>query len=194
VGALNKNDEREWLRQVKRVKDIGRAMMELRTWNTFDYTLLLDRIDESWDGSDTAVIFLMALMHACVEVSASVQCVQPKLFLRENIFERVREIDNEFARLETSVVSLDWSREQLLELVERRLILPFPTKLPLRGPTWDYFFEGPGERSRQLVFEYCQDRPRDVLTYCEFAIESAQARRREQVSIEDLQAAREVLR
>jgi hypothetical protein len=190
MESLNSNAEKEWLKQVKRVREIETAMSEIREWDTWDYTLLLDRIDESWDGSDTAVIFLMALMHACVEVSAAVGCVQPKLFLRENIFERVREIDNEFARLETSVVSLDWSRDQLLELVERRLNLPFTTKLALRGPTWDHFFEGPGERSRALVFEYCQERPRDVLTYCEFAIESAQARQQERVTIEDLQSAR----
>jgi len=96
MESLNSNAEKEWLKQVKRVREIETAMSEIREWDTWDYTLLLDRIDESWDGSDTAVIFLMALMHACVEVSAAVGCVQPKLFLRENIFERVREIDNEF--------------------------------------------------------------------------------------------------
>ena len=59
-----------------------------------------NRSSDSWDGSDKAVIILMALMHACVELAASVVCVRPLLFLRENIFERVRQIDNEFARLE----------------------------------------------------------------------------------------------
>jgi len=69
--------------------------------------------------------------------------------------------------------------------------MPFNTKLPLRGPTWDYFFESAdGKSSRSLVFEYCQERPRDVLTYCSFAIESAQAQKHETVKLEDLQAAR----
>lgn len=189
--ALEGPQEKDWLREINRPKDIGRVMDEVSEGRGWDFTLLIDRIDEAWDGSDRAVIFLMALMHACVELSGSVRCVRPLLFLRENIFERVRQIDNEFARLETFVVSLDWSRELLVEFVERRLNLPFNTKLPLGGATWDYFFEGAGGlSSRDMVFDYCQERPRDVLTYCSFSVESAQSKRHERVLIEDLQSAR----
>jgi hypothetical protein len=166
-------------------------MDEEREGQLWDHRIVIDRIDESWDGSDRAVILLMALMHACVELTPTVSFLHPFVFLRENIFERVRQVDNEFARLETAVVSVDWSQEQLMEMVERRLNLPFNTKLPLRGPTWNYFFESSeNDSSRTLVFEYCQERPRDVLTYCSFAIESAQAQRHDVVRIEDLQAAR----
>ena len=185
------NREKLWARQKRRVLDIARDMDDLAIDKKWHFLLLIDRLDESWDGSDKAVIFLMGLMHACVEISASMKSFRPLLFLRENIFERVRQIDNEFARLETSVVSLDWTQELLLELVERRLNVPFSTKLPLRGPTWDRFFESVGGKSsRSVVFEYCQERPRDVLTYCTFAVEIAQSHKHEQVSIEDLQGAR----
>lgn len=188
---LEKNNQRDWVRSSKRTNDIIQQMEELIQGPAWQFTLLIDRVDESWDGSDEAVILLMALMHACVELSASETCIRPLLFLRENIFERVREIDNEFARLETCVVSMDWTREQLLEMIERRLNLPFNTKLPLRGPTWDYFFEGTeGKSSQSMVFDYCQERPRDILIYCSFAIEAAQSHRKERVSLEDLQEAR----
>jgi hypothetical protein len=153
--------------------------------------LLIDRIDESWDGSDKAVILLMALMHACVELSASTKCVRPLLFLRENVFERVRLIDKEFARLETFVTSLGWSKELLVELVERRLNVPLIAKFPLHGPTWAAFFEDAARQSSQeIVFSYCQYRPRDVLVYCSFAIETAQSHLREKVFLEDLLTAR----
>jgi hypothetical protein len=133
----------------------------------------------------------MIACHACVEICGSVRCLRPLLFLRENIFERVRQIDNEFARLETFVVSMDWTEELLVEFVERRLNAPFNTKLPVGGETWDYFFESvAGASSRKLVFDYCQERPRDVLTYCTFAIEAAQSKRHDRVLIEDLQSAR----
>lgn len=189
--ALEAGNEKEWLRLVRRPKDLACEMEEEREGTPWDYRLLIDRIDESWDGSDRAVILLMALLHSCVELAPTVSFLHPLVFLRENIFERVRQIDNEFARLETAVVSVDWSQDLLLEMIERRLSLPFNTKLPLRGPTWDYFFESSeGISSRSVVFEYCQERPRDVLTYCSFAIEAAQAQRHEIVRIEDLQAAR----
>jgi hypothetical protein len=179
-NALNTGNEKEWLRIINRTKDLAHDMEAEREGQFWDYRIVIDRIDESWDGSDRAVILLMALMHACVELAPTVSFLHPFVFLRENIFERVRQIDNEFARLETAVVSVDWSREMLFEMIERRLNLPFTTKLPLRGPTWNYFFESSeGISSESLVFEYCQERPRDVLTYCSFAIESAQAQRHE---------------
>lgn len=189
--ALNKSNEKEWLRQIKRTKEIEVEMSKLRDNTDWDFKILIDRIDESWNGSDEAVILLMALMHACIQTIASFSSVRPLLFLRENIFERVRQIDNEFARLETAVVSLDWSKEQLLELIERRLNLPFYSKLPLGGATWDYFFESIScQSSRSLVFDYCQDRPRDILTYCSFAIGAAQSHKHEIIKIEDIQEAR----
>jgi|GEM_PF-1283151 len=190
-NALSAGNEKEWLRLVNRTKDLAHEMEGEREGHFWDYRIVIDRIDESWDGSDRAVILLMALMHACVELAPTVSFLHPFVFLRENIFERVRQIDNEFARLETAVISVDWSQDMLLEMVERRLNLPFNTKLPLRGPTWNYFFESSEALSSQsLVFEYCQERPRDILTYCSFAIESAQAQRHEVVKVEDLQAAR----
>jgi hypothetical protein len=129
------------------------------------------------------------MMHACLEINSQNTGMRVLMFLRENIFERVRVMDTEFARLETCVVGLDWSEEQLLESVERRLNAQLTAKFQLGGYTWDLFFEGKGE-SRSAVFQYCQNRPRDVLTYCALALESAQAHKREQIMLEDLYDAR----
>lgn len=122
-GALQNGLDKEWHRHINRTKEISDlvdGMME-DDWET---TVALDRIDESWDGSDSSVVLVMALMHACVELTATSKAIRPLVFLRENVFERVRELDREFARLETFVVALDWTRELLLEMVERRLICP----------------------------------------------------------------------
>ncbi len=191
LDALINNLDKDWLRAINRAKELGNAMDGMREKSRWDFVVLIDRIDESWDGSDKAVALLMALMHACVELTASTECVRPLLFLRENVFDRVRLVDKEFSRLETFVISLEWTREQLVEFVERRLNASLIAKLPLRGPTWDAFFEETaGQSSQEIVFSQCQYRPRDVLTYCSFAIESAQARLQERILVEDLQTAK----
>lgn len=188
--ALHANNEREWLKLKKRPKDIATVMSNQADSTRWQVMVLIDRLDDTWDGSDKAVIMLMALMHACIELAASVEAIRPLLFIRENIFERVRQIDNEFTRLETCVVSLDWTKELLVELVERRLTLHLNTK-PGIGEAWTYFFEKTGTKSSQeVVFDYCQHRPRDVLTYCALAVEAAQAQKHEIIRIEDLQEAR----
>jgi len=186
------NRVKDWVKQKSRTLEMGREMDKIATNKNWNYILLIDKIDEAWEGDDKSVIFLMGLMHACVDATSTVECFRPLMFLRENIFERVRQIDTEFARIDpTGVVSMDWTQEQLLELVERRLNLPFTTKIPLRGPTWDYFFEEiEGKSSRTMVFNYCQERPRDVLIYCSSALEVAKSRRHSRVQIEDLQTAR----
>jgi hypothetical protein len=191
-STLKNKQDKDWKRQITRCKELASEIDGFRIDAKWDTVLLIDRIDESWDGSDKAVVMLMALMHACVELSSTVQAIRPLLFLRENIFERVRLLDKEFSRLETFVLALDWTRELLTELVERRLNLPLIAKFPLNGETWRAFFEEPlvGDSSQDIVFNYCQYRPRDVLTYCSFALESAQSRLQQQITIQDLHAAR----
>ena len=189
-SELHKPQERDWLRELKKVKTLAQDMDRVGIERNRETVILIDRIDEAWDGSDTAVLFLMALMHACLELASHHNFIRPMLFLRENIFERVKQIDSEYARLETCVVSLNWTKELLVELVERRLQANLNPKPPI-GETWDYFFEKiDGSSSREMVFDYCQLRPRDILTYCAQAIESAISATHKSVKIEDLHAAR----
>ena len=191
MGFLQINDIKNWNKFNNKVRNLCNEIDQIRQSDSWITTILIDRIDESWDGSEESIILLMALMHACIELNSQVKSLKVYLFLRENIFQRVKEIDNEFSRLETSVISLEWSQESLLELIERRLNLTLNSKLPLRGPTWDAFFENwGGESSRNFVFDYCQHRPRDVLIYCSYAIESAQQKQHDKILVEDLQEAR----
>jgi hypothetical protein len=191
--ALRNAQDKEWHRHINRTKELIEHVDE-NMQDSWETTVVLDRIDESWDGSDSSVVLVMALMHACVELTATSRAIRPLIFLRENVVERVRELDREFARLETFVVALDWTRELLLEMIERRLNLPLIAKYQLHGPTWDAYFEQPasGQSSQSLVFDYCQNRPRDVLIYCKYAIESAQRKVHQRILIEDLQEARRV--
>ena len=85
---------------------------------------------------------------------------------------------------------MDWTPGLLQELIERRLQLSLNPK-PKIGETWDLFFErSMGSSSFALVLDFCQHRPRDIITYCSYAVESAQSQGHERVLIEDLQDAR----
>lgn len=189
TAALVAKDDPSWVRTIKKPKGLGERMDDVRRTDSTQYTVLVDAIDESSGGSDLAVIYLAAMMHACLEINSHNKSMRVLMFLRENIFERVRLIDTEFARLETCVVGLDWSDEQLLELVERRLNAPLKAKFALGGETWDLFFED-GDESRKAVFSYCQRRPRDILTYCSLALDTAQSHKHKTILLEDLFDAR----
>lgn len=186
-----KRDDQQWLKLKKKSRSMNDAINKIGLSQKWDVLILIDRLDDSWDGSDRAVMMLTALMHSCLGIWSNSDFVRPLVFLRENIFERVRQVDPEFSRLETSVVSLDWTESLLVELVERRLVQHLTAK-PGIGQVWDLFFE---ERcgdvsSKDYVFNYCQHRPRDVLMYCSMAVESAQANRHQKIFCQDLQGAR----
>lgn len=188
--ALHSGDDKSWIKQMNRSKEISHLIDEMKQGPSWEFIVAIDRIDDAWNGSDSAVVLLMALMHACVELSAMSKTVHPLLFLRENLFQRVRQLDNEFTRLETAVVSLEWTPELLVEMIERRLRLSINTKPPL-GQTWDCYFEPiDGQSSVKHVLNYCQARPRDLLILCNFAIEEAQSHKHPRVTADDLNTAR----
>lgn len=190
-NAIENKDERQWRKIRKQKKDIHTFIESKCETKRQEFSILIDSIDDSWDGTDAAVFFLRALMHACVELNAKSKAVRPFLFLRENMFDRVRETETEFSRLETWVVSLEWSETSLLKMIEKRLNRNLNSKLPLGGATWNHFFEEiEGEPSWKQIFKFCQMKPRDVLTYTEFAVELAKHRDSPIVEIEDLQHAR----
>lgn len=129
AAAVEAGDDLMLVSQNKAVKSLAEEMKYLQSGGS--YTLLVDSIDDVWDGSDQALTYLTAFMHACLEVSVQIPWARSLLFLRENIFERVRARDSESSRVETAIAGLDWTRRQLLEMVERRLNRPLTAKFAL---------------------------------------------------------------
>lgn len=187
--AYSKSQDKLWLRQINRSKELLEELNGLTNLSSGAF-ILIDRLDESWDGSEAAIIALMALMHAAVRLNANSKNIRTYIFIRENIYDRIRLLDNEFSRLETAVVFLDWSESKLVELVERRLVRPFNTKPKLGGEAWSYFFEdSQGKKSVEKVMTLCQHRPRDVVMLVSYAIEAAVNNSHQKIQEQDLDAA-----
>ncbi|WP_327101422.1 hypothetical protein OIE68_23170 [Nocardia vinacea] len=188
-GALADGDDERWLRENKVAKQVADGIKKMWSNVLTTQTVLIDSIDDYWEGSDEGLVYLTAFMHACQEVSTQIPKARTILFLRENIFERVRALDTESSRIETAVVGMEWTERQLLEVVERRLNRNLTAKFDLKGGTWQAFFERPEDAWRS-VLDYCQRRPRDVLIYASNAVEAAQTAGHDRILIEDVQQAR----
>ncbi|WP_432458005.1 P-loop ATPase, Sll1717 family [Cellulomonas iranensis] len=189
IEPLENGDDEGWIAENKKARAIGDQMKLIGSSGQPTCTILIDSIDDYWEGTDEGLVYLTAFMHACQEVSAQIPWARTILFLRENIFERVRARDTESSRLETAVVAMEWNERQLRELVERRLNRTLTAKLPLGGETWKMYARDP-DQSWKEILEYCQRRPRDVLIYVSNAVEVAQAAGHEQITLEDVRSAR----
>ncbi|MFJ9880857.1 P-loop ATPase, Sll1717 family [[Kitasatospora] papulosa] len=188
-GALADGDDERWLTENKIARKVADGMKDMMSNDTAIHTLLIDSIDDYWEGSDEGLIYLTAFMHACQEISSQIPWARAILFLRENIFERIRALDTESSRLETAVVGMEWNERQLMEVVEKRLNRNLTAKFALQGATWEAFFEHPDE-AWENVLTYCQRRPRDILIYTSNAVEAAQGAGHEKILLEDVQQAR----
>ncbi|MGW2821803.1 P-loop ATPase, Sll1717 family [Streptomyces sp. NPDC001443] len=188
-GALADGDDERWLAENKIAKRVADEMKQLSAEGIATHTVLIDSIDDYWEGSDEGLVYLTAFMHACQEISTQIPWARAIIFLRENIYERVRGLDTESSRLETSVVGMEWNERQLLEVIEKRLNRNLTAKFGLRGATWQAFFEHPDE-AWSNVLEYCQRRPRDILIYTSNAVEAAQGAGHDKILLEDVQQAR----
>ncbi len=189
MDPLASGREEEWLRENKMARTVAEEMKLIGSAGQPMSTVLVDSIDDYWEGTEEGLVYLTAFMHACQEISAQIPWARAILFLRENIFERIRSRDTESARLETAVVAMEWNERQLLELVERRLNRTLTAKLPLNGDTWKMYVENP-DTAWSEILDYCQRRPRDVLIYVSNAVEAAQAAGHSQITLEDVQSAR----
>jgi hypothetical protein len=188
LAPLESGDEESWLRENKASREIA-DLMKVMTTSRTTYTVLIDSIDDYWEGSEGGLNYLTAFMHACQEITAQIPWARTLLFLRENIFERVRARDSESSRLETAVVGMEWTESHLLELVERRLNRNLTTKVGLGGQTIAAFFASPASAWGEIL-DYCQRRPRDVLIYVNNAVEAAQAAGHDQILDVDVAQAR----
>lgn len=106
--ALVDGDDERWLRENKAHRELADAMKTMGAGGGV-YTLLIDSIDDYWEGTDEGLVYLTAFMHACLETTTQIPWVRTILFLRENIFERVRARDMESSRFETAVVGMEWT-------------------------------------------------------------------------------------
>lgn len=132
----------------------------------------LDRLDDSWDGSDEARSLLVGLVKASKELNdeygatAVDHGLRIDVFLRADIYESLRFDDKDKHRpLEENII---WTPELLKEMVERRLPL---------GVRVDELFE-PGEMRGSIApFNYLVKRtflrPREVLQFLEECVRQA---------------------
>jgi hypothetical protein len=132
----------------------------------------LDRLDDSWDGTDEARSLLVGLLKSAKELNDELGVVNEDfgvrvdVFLRSDIYDSLRFDDKDKHRaLEQNIT---WSPELLKEMIERRLP---------EGVTVDELFESGDMRGSISPFNYIVKRtflrPREVLQFLEECIKQA---------------------
>ncbi len=156
-------------------------------------SIVIDKLDEFWDGSDDANNRLIGLLLAAREMNYRLKNLKTFVFLRSDIYRTLRFPDKDkFPAIYTAIT---WTEQGLTDLLEKRVAVSLGIK-PGDALQRLMVAEVTGVRSRggrrkalDYIFDIIHERPRDLLTFCNFAKEEALSKNHHLIESEDLTSA-----
>ena len=168
--------------------DLGRALRDFAKQEGLTYHIAIDDLDKHWKPSDShSVSLLLGLVaegdHLRRFFGASLKIVT---FLREDMFDILTRYDEDFQKRDYT--RMEWSSASLKHVVAERLAWGSKAGNIDDERTWKAVF--PEAISSMEASDYilarALPRPRDVLKFCQFAIDEAQRNGHSSVLAQDI--------
>lgn len=169
--------------------DIARYIAEFA--NEFPIRLVVDDLDRNWtprvESGSKLVVALLDVIHDLMDDLKG--RIQPTVFIRRDVFDWLRKNDPEILRRDAG--HLIWTTESLELLVARRIASGVRSDETDPAVLWRLAFpEFIGDKSAsEFIIARTHQRPRDVIQFCQKAIESAQRAGRTEVALIDITSA-----
>ena len=191
MGGLELGDERTGLIDVETVRlldELEELLAEAS--KTSPITVLLDRLDDAWGGSEESLRLIVGAVRASRHFAARFSQSGPApvvVFLRTDLWEKLTFNDKNKSGQVT--IYLDWRKEELAEVVARRIRKS--TNAEDQG--WSTIFTNEEMRQRASAQTYILKRtlgrPRDVVAFASFALDEARQSGRHRIEKVDIYAA-----
>ncbi|WP_137809023.1 MULTISPECIES: hypothetical protein [unclassified Gordonia (in: high G+C Gram-positive bacteria)] len=155
-----------------------KAIQQLETLVAENYencpvTVLIDRLDDAWDGSGESLNLITGAVRATRQLSLRMK--SPKwrpaaviCFLRSDLWHAIS--FNDKNKMSQDMKFLEWDRDELIAVIERRI--QATTGVP-QGQAWDAVFSDVEMRQRAKSQTYLTKRtlgrPRDIIAFCDGA-------------------------
>lgn len=179
----------EELLQAARMYDMERYLKEFA--RQFEIRLLVDDLDRNWSPiNDSANRLILALLNEIVALMTyHAPHLAPAIFLRKDVFDWLEENDPEFLKRDPAF--LVWNAESLERLIATRIATHTGTTETTTEALWHLVFPEytRQQRTQDFVISRTLLRPRDVIQFCQKAVESAQRAGRSRLDEDDVYAA-----
>jgi hypothetical protein len=179
------------LAQSLRLAELQEVLTETLATSRKSFVFLIDQLDEGFEPDDLGVGLVGGFVHAAVDLNAQVPGVQTYIFLRDNIFKALGQIDPDYSKnIEGRFLRLHWDEHQLFDMVCARLRVAFRLDVDGNRKIWnrctaDVLQEKSGfEKCLRLTLY----RPRDVLSLLNEAFYFAQKQKRTTLILKDVDA------
>jgi hypothetical protein len=153
------------------------------------YSVLLDKLDDGWDGSAESKSSMCGLLRASRELHLRARDKGKRLnvvvFLRSDIYDSLEYNDKNKAY--PDIEFLKWETGNLRAVVEKRIA--YSTGIDERT-AWTSIFEDKPMARRSNAFNYLVRRtllrPRDIIQFCASCVDTALASKHDRVTAEDI--------
>jgi hypothetical protein len=138
-------------------------------------TVLIDRLDDAWDGSQESLDLITGAVRATRQLAISLRQAGPApviTFLRTDLWEKLS--FNDRNKMSQDTIYLDWDSDQLAGVIDRRIQKSAGVR---EGEAWETIFTTVEMRQRMSPKTYITKRtvgrPRDIVAFCTFALKVA---------------------
>ena len=169
-----------------RAERIARSIGRIVELSEVRLVTLIDGLDENWDGSEISAQLISGLLTHCATDFPATRVVS-YVFLRENMYRRVRELAPRWDRIEGYFTPLTWSTQQLEHLALTRLRASCASE----RLAWNDVFEASINEVSSLNYLVgrTQSKPRELILFCRYALEVARAARSERIGAKHVKEA-----
>ncbi|NJM98610.1 MAG: hypothetical protein HC800_16930 [Phormidesmis sp. RL_2_1] len=138
--------------------------------------MLVDELDKGWDNSEDAKYFLAGLFQAAQKINLINPNLKIYISIRQELFDNIPQIYEDAQKIREDVEVIRWDKEQLLELIARRIVHSFPGAEKLSAyRRWKAVFVSKLSSSEIDSLDYIIDRtqlrPRELLQFCKLCVE-----------------------
>ena len=153
--------------------------------------VLVDRLDEGYESDEVGIGIVNGILYGSEELRQRISHVRTILFLRDNIFRAIQELDQDFTRnIEGSVLRLHWDVSELFYLVCRRIKTARQLDIESDVRIWNAVTSNElhGREGFSRCLKLTLYRPRDLISLMNTAFYNALKQERKTIIPADLEA------
>ena len=136
------------------------------------FYLIIDQLDEDWANTATRCKFIRALIEE-IKSFRKITNIKLVIALRKDllqlVFDKTRDSGFQEEKYESYILDIVWQKDDLRNLVERRINQVFKSQYTNHEVEFDDIFPTPRKKGGQLAFDFLIERtlsrPRDILQF-----------------------------
>lgn len=161
----------------------------LKHFNDYKFFLLVDKVDEIWDGNPSSNEMVIGLLMASKEINQMNSNVSCAVFLRTDIYEQLHFFDKD--KLRGDEVPVLWNSETLPQIILERARVSTKQENMATQDFWSQYLPSEIEdtKTSDFIVAHTLMRPRDIIQLCNLCVDTARREGSDPVQVKHIRQA-----